>query len=178
MPPEKIKKIIIRVLTPQVLTSFYYFLKYRAKISLRAEVDLTPALILGHDCVIGSFSKIKAFGGYLKIGDRGGIGTGCFISAHRAGIEIGDNFICGPNVNIVGGNYNYHKTGVHLEDLGSSSKGIQIGNNVWIGAGSTILDGSVIGDNTVVVANSLVNRRYPPNTMLQGNPAKVILRRN
>jgi maltose O-acetyltransferase len=111
------------------------------------------------------------------IGNRGGFGTGCFVSAQEGGIEIGDNFICGPNVNILGGNYEYHTKNVHLEDLGSTSKGIMIGNNVWVGAGTTILDGTVIGDNTIIVANSLVNRRFPPNVVIQGNPAKVIMHR-
>ena len=64
-----------------------------------------------------------------------------------------------------------------MEDQGSTSKGIRIGDNVWVGAGTTILDGSVVGSNTVIVANSLVNRRYPPDVILQGAPAKIIMRR-
>ena len=47
----------------------------------------------------------------------------------------------------------------------------------WVGAGAVILDGSVLGNNTVVVANSLVNRRFPPNCILQGNPARILMRR-
>ena len=41
---------------------------------------------------------------------------------------------------------------------------------------SVILDGTVIGENSIVV-DSLVNRRFPPNCIIQGNPAKVILKR-
>ena len=178
MRPEKIKKIILRVLTPQFITCLYYFFKYGCKMSTRAEVDLSPNLVLGRDCVVSSFTKMKVFGGWMRIGARGGFATGCFVSAYAGGIEIGDNFICGPNVNIVGGNYVHDQKGVHLDDLGSTSKGIKIGDNVWIGAGSCILDGSVIGDNTIVVANSLINRRYPDNVILQGNPAKIIMRRS
>jgi len=71
----------------------------------------------------------------------------------------------------------YQQKDVHLEDQGTTSKGIKIGNNVWIGAGCTILDGAVIGDNTIVVANSLINRRYKQDVIVQGTPAKVILNR-
>ncbi len=53
-----------------------------------------------------------------------------------------------------------------------------IGDNVWIGANSTVLDGAVLRENTIVVAGSLVNRRYPPNVVIQGAPAKVIMRRS
>ena len=75
-------------------------------------------------------------------------------------------------------NYRTDRLDIPFKDQGSSSKGITIGNNVWVGAGTTILDGTIIGDNTIVVANSLLNRHYRPNVVLQGNPAKVILRRN
>ena len=57
------------------------------------------------------------------------------------------------------------------------SKGITIGDHVWLGAGVTVTDGAEIGDNTIVVANSLVTRKFPPDVVLQGNPAKIIARR-
>ena len=166
-----------RILTPSFVVSIYYYFRYRGKISPRAEVDLTKRIILGKNCIVGSFTKIKASEGILSIGDRGGIANGCFISAGAGGIHVGSNFICGPNVNIIGQNYAHGEKGKHLEDVGVVSRGIRIGDNVWIGAGSTITDGASIGDNTIVAANSLVNRRYPEDVILQGNPAKVVFRR-
>lgn len=171
------RRFIQRHLVPQAGSSFYYWLRFRAKVSPNAEVEMTPNVTFGRNCVVGSFTKIKATDGPLSIGARGGIATGCFISSAAGGIRIGDNFICGPNVNIVGSNYITDRTGVHLDDLGHTSRGVKIGDNVWVGAGTTILDGASIGDDTIVVANSLVNRRFPPKVILQGNPAKVIFRR-
>lgn len=170
-------KLAIRVFTPPMVVSLYYALKFGAKISPRSEVDISGNLSLGKKCVVGSFTKIKAFNGPIVIGDRGGIATGCFLSSGEGGLRIGRNFICGPNVTIVASNYAHSDLEAHLEDQGVTSKGIKIGNNVWIGANSTLLDGAVIGDNTIIVANSLVNRRYPPNVILQGAPAKVIFKR-
>lgn len=177
MKPEKVKKLIVRVLTPQIVSTIYYFLKFKAFISTRAEVDTSRHLNLGRNCVVGSFTKIKVHGGWMRVGDRSGIATGCFISAREKGIEIGDNFICGPNVNIIGGNYDISHKNIHFDDVEGTSRGVRIGDNVWVGAGTTILDGSQLGDNTVVVANSLINRRYPSNVILQGAPAKIIMRR-
>lgn len=52
---------------------------------------------------------------------------------------------------------------------------IDIGENVWIGWNCTILKGVTIGDNSVVAAGSVVLRgMYPPNSLLAGNPAKVV----
>lgn len=174
----RIGKVLRRFLVPRVVVSLYYLARFGARISPRAEVEISPNLRFGRGAVVSSFTKIKATEGTITIGERCGFAAGCFVSAGEKGVVIGDGFICGPNVVIVSSNYNHHETGVHLEDQGRTSKGVRIGDNVWIGANSTVLDGSVIGDNTIVVAHSLVNRRYPPNSILQGNPAKVILRRS
>ncbi len=54
------------------------------------------------------------------------------------------------------------------------AKPITVGNNVWIGAGSTILAGVTIGDNTVIGAGSVVTKPIPPNTIAVGVPCKVV----
>lgn len=171
-------KLLKRFLVPSVVTTAVYYARFGAKVSPRAEVELSANFTMGKGCVIGSFTKVKVSDGPLKMGERGGIATGCFVAAGERGIIIGDNFVCGPNVSIISTSYVYDAIGVHLEDQGAVSKGVRIGDNVWIGAGSVILDGSVIDDNSIVVAASLVNRRFPPNSIIQGNPAKVLMRRH
>ena len=168
----KLKKIIQRFLVPSFVVTIVYAVKYKCMVSPRAEVELSPLLKIGRGTQISSFTKIKAAEGPLTIGVRCGFGTGCFISSGEQGLEIGDNLVCGPNVVIMASSYRHDMPGVHLHDQGSTSRGTRIGNNVWIGAGSVVLDGSDIGDNSIIVANSLVNRRHPPNAVLQGNPAK------
>ena len=177
MRKEQLNTSIIRQLTPGIVTTLYYYLKYGAKISLKAEVDLTPSLVFGKDAVVSSYTKIKASSGYIQFGNRVNFAAGCYISAGTGGLITGDNFMVGPHVNIIAGSYKYHKLGVHMDDLGTTSRGIRIGSTVFVGAGATILDGTVIGDNTIIVANSLLNRHYPPDCILKGNPAKVIKRR-
>lgn len=53
-------------------------------------------------------------------------------------------------------------------------KDIIVGNNVWICAGSIIIGGVTIGDNSIVAAGSVVTKDVTPATMVGGNPAKVI----
>lgn len=166
-----------RFLVPGCVVSLYALVRYRSAVSSRAEVELSPHLRLGRKTTVSSFTKIKATDGRIVTGERCGFGTGCFIAASEGGIELGDNVICGPNVVIIASNYRYDRLDVPLEDQGVTSRGIRIGNNVWIGANSVVLDGSVIGDNSIVAAGSVVNRRFPANAIIQGNPAKVVLRR-
>lgn len=169
---SKWQNLARRFLVPRFVVTLYYYLKFGAKISPRAEVELSSNLKFGHGCRVSSFTKIKAADGPLTIGTRCGFGTGCFVTSGEKGLEIGDNLVCGPNVVIMASSYRYDTLGKHLHDQGVTSRGTRIGNNVWIGAGSVILDGSDIGDNSIIVANSLVSRRHPPNSVLQGNPAK------
>jgi acetyltransferase-like isoleucine patch superfamily enzyme len=62
-----------------------------------------------------------------------------------------------------------------FREQGTESKGpIRIGNNVWIGVGSVILDNAEIGDGVIVTPNSVVSGRIPANAIVQGNPAKTV----
>lgn len=54
---------------------------------------------------------------------------------------------------------------------------IVIGNDVWIGMGSKIMSGVIIGDGAVIAANSVVTKNVEPYTLVGGNPAKFIKKR-
>jgi acetyltransferase-like isoleucine patch superfamily enzyme/acyl carrier protein len=172
----KARRLVQRFLAPPLLASGIFLVRFGARVSPRAEVELSPRLRFGRGCAVSSFTKIKASDGPLVFGDRASIATCCFIHAGRAGLRIGDDFLCGPNVNIVSSNYSFESLDVPLADQGIVSQGIRIGHNVWVGAGATILDGTEIGDNTIVGAGAVCNGRYPPNVILDGNPARAIPR--
>ena len=173
----KLDKVIRRFLLPSPVVSVYFMMKYGCKVTPKAEVELSNLLIIGKNTEIGSFTKIKASDGLLHIGANGSISTGCFISAHTGGVKIGDYCMIGPNSSIIGNNYNYNKLDVPILEQGITSKGIKIGNSVWIGAGSCILDGSEIGSGVIIAPNSVVSSKIPENSIVSGNPAKVIFKR-
>ncbi len=146
-------------------------------VSPKAEVELSPFLTIGRKTQISSFCKIKASDGPLAIGSNVSIGTCCFIASHKMGIEIGDYCLISPNVAIIGNDYKYDRLDVPICMQEQTSKGIKIGNNVWIGAGAVVLDGVTIGDNVIIAPNSVVSKKVPDNAIIQGNPAKVIFTR-
>jgi acetyltransferase-like isoleucine patch superfamily enzyme len=166
-----------RFLVPRWGVSLYYFLKYRCRVSTRAEVELSPLLRIGLRTEISSFTKIKASYGPLHIGRNCFIGAGCFISSHQGGVVIGDDCLISPNVTIISNNYVYQRLNVPIWQQGSTSKGVRIGDNVWIGSGACILDGSFIGSGAIISANSVVCGSIPENAIVQGNPAKLIFLR-
>lgn len=172
-----LNKIIRRFLVPSPLITLIYLVKYKCKVSPRSEVELSPLLKIGKGTQISSFCKIKATDGPLEIGAKVSIGTNCFISSDKGGVTIGDYAMIGPNVTIIGNNYKYDKLDVPIYLQDKTSKGVKIGNNVWLGAGAAILDGATIGDGAIVAPNSVVSGRISENVIVQGSPAKKVFQR-
>ena len=83
-------------------------------------------------------------------------------------IRIGNNVKCGANTLITDSDW-------HLEDpRASQPKPIIIGNNVWLGEGVKVLKGVTIGENTVIGAGSVITKDIPANVIAAGNPCRVI----
>lgn len=100
------------------------------------------------------------------------IGNGCSFSGTAIGalqsVILGENVRCGANTMITDSDW-------HTDDPRSGgSADVCIEDNVWLGAGSTVLKGVRIGKNTLIGANSLVVRDIPANVIAAGNPCKVI----
>ena len=87
-------------------------------------------------------------------------------------VRIGDNVWIAPNVGIYAAGHP-----LDVEDrIGGEEYAfpVTIGDNVWIGGSVTIIGGVTIGKNAVVAAGSVVIRDVPPDTLVAGNPARVI----
>lgn len=111
------------------------------------------------------------YGYNISLGDN-------FYSNHNlvildaAPVTFGNNVFVAPNCCFT--------TAGHPLDVEQRNKGLEyarpitVGNNVWIGAGVTVLPGVTIGDNVTIGAGSVVNRDIPENCVAAGVPCKVI----
>ena len=89
-------------------------------------------------------------------------------------IEIGRNVSITKGVTILTHGYDWSVfKGIYGDVLGSAGR-VKIGDNVFIGMNSTILKGVTIGDNVVIGANSLINKDVPSNSVVVGNPQRVV----
>jgi len=121
-----------------------------------------------------SFLLIPPF--YTAGGDEIRVGRNVFVNQNctfydLGGLDIADDVMIGPNVSII-------TTGHPLEPsqrrAATIGKPIVIERNVWIAAGAIIIGGVTVGENAIVAAGSVVTRDVPPNTLVGGNPARVI----
>ena len=172
----KTSRLARRALTPMVVVRLYYFVKHRAAISSRAEVDLADSTSWGPGCVISAFTKVKISGPFV-MGRRCQISTGCFVGAGEGGLTLGDDVLISPNCVVMTGTYVFDRLDVPLQEQGTVSKATRIGHRVWVGSNSVVLAGAEIGDDVIVSAGSVVTGRVPPRTIVLGNPAKVIFTR-
>jgi acetyltransferase-like isoleucine patch superfamily enzyme len=166
--------ILRRFFLPRGLVTLILRIRFGAKVSHRAEVELSPLLTLAPGVQISSYTKIKANAGPLRIGANTSIAVGCMIGADRGGIEIGEDCLIGPNVAIVGNVYRYADVDTPMRLQGSKSTGITIGNDVLLGAGTCVLDGSVVGDGVIAVPNTVISGRIPPRAIVRGPEAEVL----
>lgn len=89
-----------------------------------------------------------------------------------AKVTIGDNVFIAPNTGIYTAGHPLEKD---LRNQGLEyAKPVHIGNNVWIGAGVSIMPGVTIGDDTVIGVGSVVTRSIPSGVVAVGNPCKVL----
>lgn len=117
---------------------------------------------INRQCMISSIGTNSELTIYNNVG-MSGVTIGCFNK-----ITIEENVKIGANSVITDGDW-------HPEDSRSGfSKPIHIGKNVWIGVNTIILKGVSIGDNSVIGAGSVVTHNVPANVVAAGNPCRVL----
>lgn len=133
-------------------------------------------VIIGKNCHI--YPGVWFWGnGEIKIGNNVDIGMNTVIYATEgAGVEIGDDTQIAGQCYLIDMNHCYKSGGV-IRLQPNDAKKIVIGKDVWIGANSTILKGSNIGNGAVIGAKSLVKEDVLPNMVVGGNPLKLIKER-
>jgi serine acetyltransferase len=111
----------------------------------------------------------------LVIGDRTSVNFGTLLSIAKS-IRIGNDVMIAANAQIYDNPSHPISPAARRAhqrlDL-AEARPISIGDNVWIGANSIIIRSS-IGENSIVAAGSVVTKPVPPNTLVGGNPARVI----
>lgn len=98
--------------------------------------------------------------------------NGAYVHA-QASIRIGKNCVIASGVNIIDSN-GHELLSTNRTKGRDKPKPIVIGENVWIGMNAIVLKGTAVGKNSVISANSVVSGSFPDNSLIVGNPARLV----
>lgn len=130
---------------------------------------LVEELFLGH---IGVGSRVMppltvVRGNSVSIGKNVVVMNNALFMA-AGGVTIEDDVLVAANVQLISNNHDLYDHQI------LTCKPVVLKRNCWIGAGATILPGVTVGENAVVEAGSVVTRDVEANTVVVGNPARVV----
>lgn len=140
------------------------------------ETNKGGTIEIGHSTEILNGVLILTYGGNIKIGSGCSINPYTILYGH-GNLTIGNNVLIAGHCLIIPANHKFEDLGRPINKQGLSKKGILIEDDVWIGAGSRILDGVKIGKGAIIAAGAVVNKDVEPYTIVGGVPAKFIKKR-
>lgn len=140
----------------------------------------------GDECFVSELAVVDTDS--LRLGDRSYVAAGayltgtlacgrdCSINAYavvRGRVELGDGVRVGAHTSILGFNH-MMAPGLEVFRQPLTSRGISIGDDVWVGSHVVVLDGITIGSHAVLAAGAVVTKDVPEGAVVAGNPARFL----
>jgi acetyltransferase-like isoleucine patch superfamily enzyme len=140
---------------------------------LDAKGETNAGIDIGHGAFLGRGTILSCKNGDIVLGDHANLGFHCEIFSGSS-VRVGRYALFAANAYLVGGGHEFDAAEVPIIEQARTSRGITLGENVWLGTGAKVLDGVRIGDRVVVGANAVVNEDLPDAVVAAGIPAKVL----
>lgn len=158
----------------------------RYQMDLRRDLGVT----IGKECYVSPAAAIVPHGGgALRLGDHcyvaanayitGGVTMGdhCSVNPYvtlREEVRIGRDVRIGAHACLIAQNHGFADLDAPIRKQPCSSKGIEIGDDVWIGSHVIVLDGVKVGSQAILGGGAVVTKDVPPRAIVGGNPARLI----
>ena len=176
------KNILITLISRFCIT--YFTLRYRGRvifgknciINWRFVFSGNGQLIIGDGCNLWAHEEWNRFQTYSKDAQIS-IGKNCRLNGvllqARKKITVGKNCLLASTL-VMDTDFHHVDPPKRFETKNIPTKSVTIGNNVWLAGQSVVLKGVNIGDNSVVAMRAVVSADVEQNTVVAGNPARVV----
>jgi acetyltransferase-like isoleucine patch superfamily enzyme len=131
---------------------------------------------IGNDVFLGRNSILSCKDGDIHLEDGVNIGFNSYVFSGST-VKVGRDSLFAAYCYVIGGGHDFEDPEAPVQEQVAVSHGVEIGSNVWLGAGVKVLDGVTVGSNTVVGAGAVVNGDLPDRCIAAGLPAKVLRER-
>lgn len=160
----------LRIRHPSILLEGMVFLGRGVELEVRPGYG---RIILGAWVHIGDGTALRAHEGTLRVGEKAVFGRHTIVNSYLD-VEIGPGALIADYVYI--GDFDHRSDDIErpIKDQGIVKSPVRIGAGCWLGVKATVLRGCVVGDGSVVGANSVVTRHVAPYAVVVGSPARVI----
>lgn len=130
-------------------------------------------IVIGRNGIVHPQASILAHGGDILIGDRFSLNPFSILYGH-GGVRIGNDVLIAAASIVIPANHGF-APGAPIRGQKLTMRGIEIGDDVWLGAGVRVLDGSVVETGAVLAAGAVVaGSQVPANAIFGGVPARQI----
>jgi acetyltransferase-like isoleucine patch superfamily enzyme len=140
---------------------------------LDAKGTTNRGIDVGRGVFLGRGTILSCKDGDIALGDHANLGFHCEIFSGSS-VTVGAHALFAAQVYLVGGGHEFESRDAAVVDQPRTSRGIVLGDNVWLGTGAKVLDGIRIGSHAVVGANAVVTADLPEGAIAAGVPARVL----
>lgn len=128
---------------------------------------------VGRGAFLGRGTILSCKDGDIVLGDHANLGFHCEVFS-ASSVTVGAQALFAAQVYLVGGGHEFERADAAVIDQPRTSRGIALGENVWLGTGVKVLDGIRIGSHVVVGAGGVVTSDLPDGAVAAGVPARVL----
>ena len=140
---------------------------------LDAKGDGNSGITIGSGVFVGRNTILSCKNGDIALGDRSNIGFNCEIFS-ASQVTLGADTLLAAYCYVIGGDHDYADVSKPVTAQGRQSKGVSVGDGVWMGAGAKILDGVRIGGHAIIGAGAVVRVDVPEYAVAAGRPARIV----
>ena len=142
----------------------------------RAAIEIGDCCRVMRGAYLCSYVSRAVPGEGIRLGPRCWVGVGGVLASGQGGLTLGEGVLIGPGATLVTGDHDFSRHDLASIDQDYVGSPIVVGDNVWIGAGATVVGGVTIGDRAVIAAGAVVTRDVAPGQVVGGVPARPLAR--